>query len=746
MSDEKIVLTTGLNNCGGRCLIKAHVCDGEITRLTTETMVEAAGHVPLCACAKGLNYHKTFLNDRRLLYPMKRIGERGEGKFERISWSEAIDTIAGEWKRIRDTYGSASRYVNYATGMSGLLDPCAMAKRLLALDGGYLDRYNSYSSACMSQATMLMYGTRQTGNHPESWLESKLIILWGHNPADTKFDSATMHYLRRAKEKGIPIVVVDPRRSNTVRQLNAEWIPIRPATDAAMLDAMAYVIYQNNLHDQDFLDRCCIGFDRSHMPDGVDVEECYLSYLTGEVDGVAKTPEWAEPITGVPSETIRSLAVRYANAKPAALIQGLGAQRHAYGEQGVRGGILLACMTGNVGVWGGWACGSGHYQGHEVPAFPKGDNPFPMSIPVYCWTEAVLRGREMTKLDGVKGGERLPSDIKMILNLAGNCLINQHGDINRTAEILKDASKCEFIVCSDLFMTSSAKFADILLPGVSPLERNDISMPWQYGDFLGYAKQIVPPMGEGRLEYDWLAEVAEKLGYGSAFTEGRTADQWLEYLYDDLRQRETELPPYSEFSCGGVYHYRDNSRFVAFEQECTDPAAHPFPTPSGKIELFSQTVYDTEYRDFFPAIPRYVAPPEGASDPLREKYPLQLIGWHTNRRAHSIHGNNPDLEYLEPQRLYLHPDDACSRRISDGDRVLVWNDRGCTEVAVKLTADIMPGVTALAQGAWYMPDEQGTDTNGSINVLTSLRPTPYARGNAQHTNLVEVKKLCKDTL
>ena len=741
MPEEKIITTTGLNNCGGRCVIRAHICDGMITRLATETLAEAGESVPLCACAKGLNYHKTFLNGERLLYPMKRVGERGEGKFEPITWEEAVDLIASEWVRIRDTYGPASRYVNYATGMSGLLDPCAMAKRLLALDGGYLDRYNSYSSACMSQATTLMYGTRVTGNSPDSWLDSELIILWGHNPADTKFDSASMYYLRKAKAKGIPIVVVDPRKNDTILQLNAEWIPIRPATDPAMMDAMAYVVYENGLHDQEFLNRCCIGFDQDHMPEGIDPAECYLSYLSGEKDGVPKTPEWAESITGVSADTIRSLALRYAKAKPAALIQGLGAQRHAYGEQGVRGGILLACMTGNVGIWGGWASGNGHYKGHETPAFPRGKNPFPMSIPVYCWTDAVLRGREMTALDGVKGGEQLPSDIKMILNLAGNCLINQHGDINRTAEILKDTSKCEFIVCSDLFMTASAKFADILLPGVSPLERNDISMPWQYGDFLGFARQVVEPLGESRLEYDWLAAVAEKLGLREEFTEGRTADQWLEYLYNDLRQRETELPPYEEFSKGGVYRYQNNPRFIAFENECRDPEAHPFPTPSGKIELFSETVYRTEYRDFFPAIPRYVEPPEGAQDPLAEKYPLQMIGWHTNRRAHSIHDNNPDLERVEPQRLWMHPADAAARGISDGDTVLVRNDRGRVQVRAKVTDRIMKGVTALAQGAWYRPDGEVVDTNGSINVLTSLRPTPYARGNAQHTNLVEVKKV-----
>ncbi len=741
MSEEKIITTTGLNNCGGRCLIHAHVHDGQIVKLTTETPAEAGDNVPLCACAKGLNYHKTFLSQDRLLYPMKRVGERGEGKFVRISWEEAVDTIAREWVRIRDTYGPASRYVNYATGMSGLLDPNAMAKRLLALDGGYLERYNSYSSACMSQATNLMYGTRVTGNSLDSWLDSKLIILWGHNPADTKFDSATMYYLRKAKAKGIPIVVVDPRKNDTALQLDAEWIPLRPATDPAMMDAMAYVIYESGLHDQAFLDRCCIGFDKSHMPEGVDPSECYLSYLLGEKDGVAKTPEWAEPITGVPADTIRSLALRYAKAKPAALIQGLGAQRHAYGEQGVRGGIVLACMTGNVGVWGGWAGGSGHCKGHETPAFPRGVNPFPMSIPVYTWTDAVVRGHEMTELDGVKGGERLPSDIKMIFNLAGNCLINQHGDINRTAEILKDTSKCEFIVCSDLFMTASAKFADILLPGVSPLERNDITMPWQYGDFLGFAHQVVAPLGESRLEYDWLVEVADRLGVQEAFTEGRTADQWLEYLYNDLQQRETELPPYEVFSQGGVYRYQNNPRFIAFEQECQNPETHPFPTPSGKIELFSETVYYTQYRDFFPAIPRYVEPPEGAADPLTEKYPLQMIGWHTNRRAHSIHDNNPGLETIQPQRLWMNPADAAVREIVDGDEVLVWNDRGRVRVRVKVTDRIMQGVTALAQGAWYCPDADGVDTNGSINVLTHLRPTPYARGNAQHTNLIEVKKV-----
>ena len=734
----RIVHTTGLNNCGGRCVIHAHVKDGKILRLTTDDREHAGDGVPLCACAKGLNYHRTLLGGDRLLWPMKRVGERGEGRFERISWDEALDTIAREWTRIRDTYGPGSRYVNYATGISGLLSGSGLAKRLLSLDGGYLGYYNSYSSACISQATQLMYGTKETGNSLEDWLNSRLIVLWGHNPAETHFDSATMHMLRKAREKGIPIVVVDPRKNDTVLALDAEWIPIRPATDSAMMDAMAYVIVEQGLQDQAFLDRCCIGFDRAHMPEGVDPGQCYLDYLTGRQDGVARTPEWAEAITGVPASVIRNLAVRYATARPAALVQGYGPQRHVCGEQIARGGILLACMTGNVGVSGGWASGSADCTRHQLPDFPCPANPYGMRIPSFLWTEAVLRGHELTALDGVTGGEQLQSDIKMIVNLAGNCLINQHGDINRTARILRDSSRCEFILCSDLFMTASAKFADILLPGVSVFENENITMPWKYGDFLGYTNRAIEPLGECRFEYDWLAELAGRLGLGAAFTEGRSSVEWLEYLYEELRRTETELPPFEQFRQAGIHRYRNNPTVIAFRDEVRDPEAHPFPTPSGKIELFSEKVYRTQYRSFFPAIPRYVEPEEGPADPLTARYPLQLIGWHTKRRCHSIHDNNAALHRLDPQRLWIHPDDAARRGVGEGDAVLIWNDRGRVSVPAHLTDRIMPGVVALSQGAWYRPDPDGIDRAGSINVLTSLRTTAYARGNTQHTILVEV--------
>ena len=145
-----------------------------------------------------------------------------------------------------------------------------------------------------------------------------------------------------------------------------------------------------------------------------------------------------------------------------------------------------------------------------------------------------------------------------------------------------------------------------------------------------------------------------------------------------------------------------------------------------------------QFRDPFPAIPRYVAPPEGPQDPLARRYPLQLVGWHTKRRCHSIHDNNLAMHRLDPQCLWMNPADAAGRGLTDGEEVLVWNDRGRIRIPVHITDRIMPGVTGLSQGAWYRPDAQGTDTGGCINTLTSQRPTPYARGNPQHTNLVEV--------
>ena len=751
MSETKIIPTTGRNNCGGRCIIYAHVRDGIIEKLSTETTGTPEHPVPLCACARGLNYHKTFLGEDRLRWPMKRTGERGEGKFSRISWEEALDILTSEYIRIRDTYGPGSRYVNDGCGISAVMRGDRMMRRLLALDGGYLGSYNSYSSACIRNATDITYGTSETGTHPSDWLNSQLIILWGHNPAETRFDSSSMFYLKKAKAASIPVIVIDPRKNDTVLALDAQWIPIRPATDSALADAMAYVIIKEGLQDQGFLDTCCLGFDAAHMPEGVDPSLNCLSYLMGENDGIPKTPEWGETITGIPADTIRELAIRYATTKPAAIIQGYGAQRNAYGEQSARGVILLTCLTGNVGISGGSAAGSGDCSTHKLPKFPVPDNPYNRELPVFLWTDAIDHGKEMNEYDGIRTCDQgifddpkdiaLDSNIKMIFNLASNTLINQHGDINRTAKLLKDTSKCEFIVCSDLFMTASAKFADLLLPGISMFEEENITKPWKFTEFLGFNNKVIEPLYECKTEYEWIRELAKGIGLEEEFTEGRDYSQWMSYIYEDLRTSEPELPEYDEFREKGIYKFEEGHYPISFEKEVKDPKHYPFPTPSGEIELFSTKLWKTPMKDFMPPIPRYVAPPEGPQDPLTKRFPLQLSGWHSKCRTHTVHDNNLNLRKLDPQKLWIHPEDAAARSINDGDMVLVYNDRGQVKIPAKITDRVAKGVTTLSQGTWYTPDENGVDTRGSINVLTSQRPTPFARGNGQHTNLVEVQKI-----
>ncbi len=737
-----VIPTMGRNNCGSKCVIRAHVKDNKITKISTETAKEVTDRPPLTACVRGMNYHKSFINDQRLLYPLKRVGKRGEGKFVEISWQEAIDTIYSEWVRIRDTYGVGSRYVNYATGVDALVSGRNMVKRLLSLDGGFLDYYNSYSTACVNYTTPYLYGTTLTGSSSDTLLDAKLIVLWGHNPSETKFGAHTNYYLKKAKEKGIPIIVIDPRKSDTTNDLNAKWIPIRPATDSALTDSLCYIIYTKNLHNDDFINKFTIGFSEETMPEDVDKSLNYFDYLLGKKDNTPKTPSWASKITGIPEDVIYQLALDIAAAKPCAIIPGYGPQRHQNGEQGTRGIIALAALTGNIGISGGWAAGSGYVPSNPMPYIPSVVNPFKGKIPSFLWTDGITHGSTMTKLDGVEGLEQLPSDIKMIFNLAGNILINQHGDINKTKEILSDTSKCEFIVCSDLFMTPSAKFADILLPGTSMFEGENIALPWNSGDFFGFHNKVMEPLGQCRFEYDWLVELSEKLGLKAEFTQSNdTTSSWLEYCYNQLKEKNALMPSYQDFKQDGIYKYPEQKNIVAFKKQIEDFANNKFPTESGKIEIFSKRIHSGQFKEFVPAIPMYIPAQEGHEDTLIKEYPLQLIGWHTKRRCHSTHDNNLELHKVDPQLLWINKQDANQRQLADGEMVEVYNHRGKIIIPIKITDRIVSGVVALSQGAWHNTDNDNNDIAGSINVLTSHIPSPLAKGNSQHTNLVQIGKL-----
>jgi anaerobic dimethyl sulfoxide reductase subunit A len=251
----------------------------------------------------------------------------------------------------------------------------------------------------------------------------------------------------------------------------------------------------------------------------------------------------------------------------------------------------------------------------------------------------------------------------------------------------------------------------------------------------------VEPLFECRFEYDWLSEVARKLGHYDAFTHGgKNVRGLLEESYNDILDNEPGMPDFETFRKNGIYRYKKKPHFIAFQENVRDLENHPFPTPSGKIEIFSPRLHEKNDPLLIPAIPKYVPSFEGPEDPRIAQYPFQLMGWHTKRRTHSTHDNNPHMDRYDPHLLWINPRDAEAADVQENDWVNVWNDRGRIRIRAHVTDRIVPGVLALSQGGWYTPDEKGVDIRGCVNTLSTSRPTPLAKGNPQHSNLVALSK------
>ncbi|MFS7362029.1 DMSO/selenate family reductase complex A subunit [Rahnella inusitata] len=737
-----VIPTCSTFDCGGKCDIRAHVQDGAVIQITTRPDAELDSQMPVMrACVRGRSYRKFVYHPDRLKYPMKRVGKRGEGKFVRISWDEATTLIAENLQRITQKYGPSSRYVHVGTAVSGgTFSGDTMARRLLNLTGGHLGYYHSVSMGNTAAATPYTYGTAASGNSLDTLVDTPLVILWGHNPTETIFGH-TNHYFQQMKQNGTRFIVVDPRYSDTASSLADEWIPLRPSTDNALMDAMMYVIITENLHDKTFIERYTLGFDETSMPEGVPANESLVAYLTGAKDGVKKTPEWAEVITHVPAQTIRQLARDYATTKPAALIQGWGPQRHNCGERTARGSTLLATITGNVGIKGGWAGGYGGIGNRKFTTGPEmPDNPVKQKISVMNWVQAADDASQVTPQVGLTGGEKLDSNIRILFSLAGNYLANQNPDIHQATKVLEDESKIEFIVASDLYLTPSAKYVDLLLPETSFMERWNIGETWGTGNYLMLSEKLIEPPFESRSDYDWLREVAAKLGVEKEFSQGRTEKEWIAHIWENTRQAmpDEKLPTFEQLQVTRRHLFKSEP-YIAFEANIRDHKNHPFLTPSGKIEIFSRRLYDMHNPEI-PALSHYVPAHEGPEDALAKKFPLQLITWKGKNRANSTQYANPWLQEVQVQKLWINPADAQQRGIAQGDSVRIHNDRGVTQIPAEVTQRIMPGVVAMQAGAWWQPDANGVDHGGCANVLSSARITALAKGNSHQTMLVEVVK------
>ncbi|MBE0617808.1 MAG: molybdopterin-dependent oxidoreductase, partial [Proteobacteria bacterium] len=645
------------------------------------------------ACGRGLAQGDVVRAPDRLTRPLRRAGPRGSGEFVPISWEEALSTVAGELTRVKKRHGPNAVFLMDSYGSLGALHSTSnTARRFFALFGGCTTRWGNTSLEGAIFASRATFGAALTGSTRDTFLSSRMIFLWGWNPVVTRFGPDTVGYLEEARRRGARVICVDPRRSPSAVALADEWVPIRPGTDTAMLIAMAQVLIAEDRCDREFLAAHATGF------------EPFADYALGRNDGVPKTPRWAEGITGVPAGTIERLAREYAAARPAALCTGWAPGRSAFGEQFHRAAQALCVMTGNVGVEGGWVAGG-------TGILPLGS--LARSLPVPRTSGPTLHGSDLydALLRGKAGG--YPDELKL-LYVVGSNFLNQLLNVNKGIEALEAS---EFVVVHELFLTPTARHADVVLPVTHFLEREDVGQPWAGGPYLIGMEKALDPLPETRTDLEIFTDLAARLGIPDY--NGKSDAEWLE----EFVAATPGLTDFDALKGEGVHRLDLERPWVAFRDQIEDPGGHTFRTPSGKIEIFSQKL--AERNDpLIPPIPTYLPPWEGPDDVLTARFPLQLVSPHSRGRINSQGDNIPRLKNLADDELWLHPEDAAHRGIASGDRVRVSNDRGELSVVARVTDRILKGVVSLDAGAWFRHDGAGVDLGGSVNVLTVDRKSP----------------------
>lgn len=744
-------------NCPGRCSLKFHVQDDEVAWVETYTSKDADFDDPQPrACLRGRTYRRWMNHPDRINTPMKRVGKRGEMKFEPISWDEAIETSASKLKEVIEKYGNEAVYVPYATGVSATTS--RPFNRFLNLVGGYLNFYNSYSTAQISCITPYMYGSKGNGGSSFSAAEdSALILIFGSSPTETRQGGLTTHYdwVHLRERTGAKIYVIDPRMNDSVMGHSDQWLPINPGTDAALVAAIAHELIANDMIDLDFLHTYCVGYDEETMPEAYQGKNMsYYAYIMGQgYDMVEKTPEWAASITGISADRIKSLAEEIGTTKPLYVNQGWGPQRRSNGEWTAWSIMALPCLVGQVGLPG---TNNGTREARNSPSLsslPAGENPVETSIPCFLFTDAIDHGTEMTaKNAGVKKADALKTNIKYMINYAGNCLTNQHSDINKAHDILSDESKCEFILGVDTVMCDTMKYADIILPDLFRFEQTSQIATGSDWGYMITGTACTSPKFERKTAYEMASLMAEQFGVQDQFTEGKTEEEWIKELYEQSREKDDKLPTWDEAVEMGVYT-RAYDPVISMKKFRDDPVENALDTPSGKIEIFSEKLLQfTEGWELadgdtlpgmetLPPIPAYV-PEWFGVETTTEEFPLVLNGFHYRGRIHSSWGGIEELKEVNPQEAWINPVDADARGIAQGDTIRVKNQFGEIELLAKVTPRTVPGTVAVSQGAWHDADMAGdrVDKGGSINTLTTQRPSPLSKGNPQHTNICQVSK------
>lgn len=738
---------SGLTHWGA---FHAQVADGDITAVQAP-----AGDVdpsPLLGNLPGSLRHRA-----RIAGPAVRRGwlddgpgptdRRGADDFVAVSWAELTDLLADELRRVVDTHGNEAIYGgSYGWASAGRFHHAqSQVHRFLKLLGGYTSSRHSYSLGATGVIMPRVVGTHDDlFKRSTSWdviaEHTDLMVCFGgiamKNTA-VNHGGTTAHpardALNRLRARGGRIVSFSPLRDDV--DGDCTWLPSVPGTDVAIMLALGHVLAQENLADRDFLATYCVGYPR------------FERYLLGLDDGVPKSPEWAAPICGLPADTLRTLARQMAAGRTIVTVS-WSLQRTEHGEQAPWMGLTLAAMLGQIGLTG---AGFGHGYGSmnepglppircRLPVLPQGVNPVQTFIPVAAVSDMLLHPGERFEFNGLT---LTYPDIRCVYWAGGNPF-HHHQNLPRLRRAL---ARVDTVVVHDPYWTAMAKHADIVVPSTTAYERNDFSGS-RNDPVLMAMPALATPFANSRNDYETFAALAESLGFGEQFTEGRTERQWLAHLYDGwARTLDFTVPTFEDFWSAGSLRLPVEEGLTLLADFRADPDTYRLGTPSGRIEIFSDTIAGFGYDDCA-GHPTWFAPQEWLGGPRAQRYPLHLIANQPATRLHSqldtgATSQGSKIQGREPIRM--NPRDAAARGLSHGDVVRVFNDRGSCLAGVVVDAAVRPDVVQLPTGAWYDPldpaDPDSMCVHGNPNVLTTdIGTSTLARGSTGAHVLVQVEK------
>ena len=707
------------------------------------------GYGLIDAATSDLRINQPFIRKQWLQDRNNNKKLRGLDEFVPVSWEKAIDLTASELRNIKKEFGNNAIYAgSYGWASAGRFHHAkSQLNRFFNLFGGFSSSFQSYSYAAAQTLLPHVVGhdlysfldEHNTWNTLEK--DCDLIVMFGGMPLKNSQVSAggvgkhtTELGLKKCVESGTKFINISPNANDSAKFLKAKQISIIPNTDTALMLSLAYLLIITKNYDEAFIEKYTTGFNE------------LKSYVLGEKNNQPCTPEWASNITSIPIETIKWLAEEISKNKTMISIS-WSLQRASAGEQPLWMGISLASMLGHIGTEGG-GIGFGYSSVNstgdvfkKIPwkSLPQGTNPIKDFIPVARVTDMLEKPNQTFKYDGRT--LKYP-DIKLIYWAGGNPF-HHHQDLNR---LVKAWQLPKTIIVNEIWWNAQARHADIILPANTALERNDIMLNPRDPTIIAN-KKTIPNLGQSKSDFEIFTNLAKQLGFENSFTENKSEREWLKYIWNESKRISKkvnlDLPDFENFWEDGFFEVPiEKTKKIMFENFRKNPNENPLNTPSGKIEITSNTIKNFNL-DKCKGHPTWIEPYEWLGK--IDNYPMHLI---SNQPEYRLHSQLDNAEYSIKNKIknrepvLINIEDAKEKKIKNNDIVLIFNERGKVLAGARLTDKIMKGVLVLSTGAWFDPDyEINADLHGNPNVLTKdIGTSELSQGPTSHTCLVDIRK------